>query len=178
MKITPWFTHPQAILGVYEWRCIYVFLLSDEYNPSYIKNVLALPSFKIAVNGGQDFEAQKSASIHHKKVPHMIPGGLLKQSEAFVSEKISIFKTLWTVISSANCHTCIHERVRSNECRSAEERAKQNTSYKLEAWPWERGVLRVLQHPPLQDWAWDFPCAPQSSPIYLIFVVVLWLIKY
>ncbi len=32
----PWFTHPQAILGVYD------FLLSDKYNPSYIKNVLAL----------------------------------------------------------------------------------------------------------------------------------------
>ncbi len=31
MKITPWFTHPQAILGVY--NC----LLSDEYNQSYIK---------------------------------------------------------------------------------------------------------------------------------------------
>jgi len=32
MKITPWFTHPQAILGVYD------FLLSDEYNQSYINN--------------------------------------------------------------------------------------------------------------------------------------------
>ncbi len=31
MKITWWFTHPQAILGVYD------FLLSDEYNRSYIK---------------------------------------------------------------------------------------------------------------------------------------------
>jgi len=30
MKITPSFTHPQAILGVYE------FLLSDEHNRSYI----------------------------------------------------------------------------------------------------------------------------------------------
>ncbi len=30
MKITPWFTHPQAILGVYD------FLLSQEYNRSYI----------------------------------------------------------------------------------------------------------------------------------------------
>ncbi len=57
MKITPWFTHPQAILGVYD------FLLSDECNQSYIKNVLAFPSFIMAVNGGQDFEAQKSASI-------------------------------------------------------------------------------------------------------------------
>jgi len=30
MKITPWFTHPKAILGVYD------FLLSDEHNQSYI----------------------------------------------------------------------------------------------------------------------------------------------
>ncbi len=30
MKITVWFTHPQAILGVYD------FLLSDKYNQSYI----------------------------------------------------------------------------------------------------------------------------------------------
>ncbi len=71
MKITPWFTHPQAILGVYD------FLLSDEYNRSYsiLKNVLALPSFITAVNSGQDFEGQKSASIHHKKVLHTAPGG-------------------------------------------------------------------------------------------------------
>ncbi len=31
MKISPWFTHPQGILGVY------IFLLSDESNWSYIK---------------------------------------------------------------------------------------------------------------------------------------------
>ncbi len=31
MKITPLFTHPQAILGVYD------VLLSDKYNRSYIK---------------------------------------------------------------------------------------------------------------------------------------------
>ncbi len=30
MKITPWFTHPQAILGVYDFR------LSDKYNLSNI----------------------------------------------------------------------------------------------------------------------------------------------
>ncbi len=47
IKLPPWFTHPQAILGVYD------FLLSDEYSQSYIKNVLALPSFIMAVNGGQ-----------------------------------------------------------------------------------------------------------------------------
>ncbi len=32
MKISPWFTHPRGILGVYD------FLLSDESNLSYIKN--------------------------------------------------------------------------------------------------------------------------------------------
>ncbi len=34
MKIIPWFTHPQAILGVYD------FLLSDEYNQRYIKKLV------------------------------------------------------------------------------------------------------------------------------------------
>ncbi len=37
--ITPWFTHPHAILGVY------AFLLSDEYSQSYVKKykyILAL----------------------------------------------------------------------------------------------------------------------------------------
>ncbi len=57
--MTPWFTHPQVILGVYD------FLFSDEYNRSYIKNVLALPSFIMAMNGGWDFETEQSASIHH-----------------------------------------------------------------------------------------------------------------
>ncbi len=52
MNITPWFTHPQAILSVYD------FLHSDEYSQSYIKYVLPLPSFIMAVNGGQDFDAQ------------------------------------------------------------------------------------------------------------------------
>ncbi len=43
---------------------VYDFLFSDKYNQSYIKkNVLALPSFTMAVNGGQDFETPKSASI-------------------------------------------------------------------------------------------------------------------
>ncbi len=31
MKITAWFTRPQVLLGVYD------FLLSDEYNWSYLK---------------------------------------------------------------------------------------------------------------------------------------------
>jgi len=51
MKIIPWFTHPQAILGVYDY------LLSDEHRVT-LKNILALPSFIMVVNGTQDFEAQ------------------------------------------------------------------------------------------------------------------------
>ncbi len=80
--MTPWFTHPQAIVGVQD------FLLSDKYNQSYIKkNVLALPSFIMATNGGPDFEPQKSASIHHKKSSTQLRGvnkGLLKQIDALV----------------------------------------------------------------------------------------------
>ncbi len=49
MKITSSFTHPQAIVGVYN------FLISDKYNQSYFKYVLALPSFIMAVNGGSRF---------------------------------------------------------------------------------------------------------------------------
>ncbi len=66
MKITPWFTHPQAILGEYD------FLLSDEYS-----HVLALHNFIMAVNGGREFEAQKSAFILSKSTPHG-SGGLIK----------------------------------------------------------------------------------------------------
>ena len=40
MKISPSFTHPQAILGVYD------FLLSDEHNQRYIKG-LVHPKMKI-----------------------------------------------------------------------------------------------------------------------------------
>jgi len=35
-----------------------------------LKNILALPKFIMVVNGAHDFEAQKSASIHHKSNPH------------------------------------------------------------------------------------------------------------
>ncbi len=74
--------YPQAILGVYD------FLLSDGYYQSYIqKNVMALPSFIMAVNGGWDFEAQKSASNHHKKCSTRLQGvnkSLLKRSDVFV----------------------------------------------------------------------------------------------
>ncbi len=49
MKITPWFTHPQAILGVYD------FFFETNTIVVIYKNVLALPSFIMAVNGVQDF---------------------------------------------------------------------------------------------------------------------------
>jgi len=35
-----------------------------------LKNILGLPSFIMVLNGAQDFEAQKSAFIHHKSIPH------------------------------------------------------------------------------------------------------------
>ncbi len=44
MKISPCFTHPQGILGVYD------FLLSDESNRSYIQNCPG--SFKLYNNMG------------------------------------------------------------------------------------------------------------------------------
>ncbi len=45
MKISMWFTHFQAILGVYD------FLLSDESIRGYITNCAAIPSVIIAVVG-------------------------------------------------------------------------------------------------------------------------------
>jgi len=60
MKISPLFTHAQAILGVYD------ILLSEEYNWSLLKNVLALPSFIMAVNDCIFLEVHQSASIHRK----------------------------------------------------------------------------------------------------------------
>ncbi len=62
MKISPWFTHPQAILGVYD------FLLSDEYNQSSSK----------LYNGSERwwrFWSLNSVSIHHEEVLHVSPGG-------------------------------------------------------------------------------------------------------
>ncbi len=54
---------------------VYDFLISETNRIGVIlKTVLAFPSFIMAVNGGQDFKAQKSASIHHKKVLHMASG--------------------------------------------------------------------------------------------------------
>ncbi len=46
MKITPWFTHPQAILVVYD------FLLSDKYNLSYINKLYNDSEW------GREFEVQ------------------------------------------------------------------------------------------------------------------------
>jgi len=60
----PSFTHPQTILGLYD------FFLSAKHNLSDIKNVLSLPSFIMGVNNNLNFKAQKSASIHHKSNPY------------------------------------------------------------------------------------------------------------
>jgi len=38
------------------------------------KNILSLPSFIMAVNGGRDFEAPKKASIRHKINPYSSRG--------------------------------------------------------------------------------------------------------
>ncbi len=56
-------------------------------------NALALPSFIMAVNGGWDFEAQKSASIHHKKYSTQHRGvnkGLLKWIDVFHKKNINL----------------------------------------------------------------------------------------
>ncbi len=60
MKMTPWFTHPQAILGVW--------LSSFSQSYIYFLNVLALPIFMM--NGGRDFEAQKVHKSIIKSAPH------------------------------------------------------------------------------------------------------------
>jgi len=73
MKITPWSTHPQAILGGYD------FLLLDKYNQSYINNHPDTPKL-------YNCSARKP-SIHYKRTPHGSGGvnkGLLKQSDALV----------------------------------------------------------------------------------------------
>ncbi len=54
MKISPCFTHPQRILGVYD------FLLSDESNRSYVKMILALPSVRMGVGGCSCSKAVKA----------------------------------------------------------------------------------------------------------------------
>jgi len=64
MKITPSFTHPQAILGVYD------FLLSDKHNQRNINKYL---TFIMAVSKLK--KVLPSTSIHHKRVLHTAPGG-------------------------------------------------------------------------------------------------------
>ncbi|MGL5643718.1 MAG: hypothetical protein ACRCW3_03010, partial [Metamycoplasmataceae bacterium] len=61
MQISPWFTHPQLILGV----PYMTFFFQTNTIGVTLKNVLSLPSFIMAVNGSPKFEAQKSASIHY-----------------------------------------------------------------------------------------------------------------
>jgi len=51
-------------------------LLLKEYNLSYIKNLLALLSFIMAVNG-RLYQVHQSASIHHKRI-HTALRGLIK----------------------------------------------------------------------------------------------------
>ncbi len=58
MKITPRFTHAQAILGVL------TLLFQTNTIGVILNNVLALPSFIMAVNSSQDFEAK----IKHKSI--------------------------------------------------------------------------------------------------------------
>ncbi len=71
---------------------VYDFLLSDEYSRSPIK----CPGSSELYNGsegGWDFEAQKSASIHHKKYSTQHRGvnkGLLKWIDAFRKKNINL----------------------------------------------------------------------------------------
>ncbi len=63
------------------------------------------------MNGCWDFEAQKSASIHHKKCPTRLRGVnkyILRQIDAFVWEKYPYLK-LYNLdsIASANCCMCV-----------------------------------------------------------------------
>jgi len=49
---------------------VYDFLFSAKHNQSYNKNILALPSFIVGVNGTLHFETQKSIHIRHKSDPY------------------------------------------------------------------------------------------------------------
>ncbi len=51
-EISPWFTHPQVILGVYD------FLLSKEYNRSYIKKYPGSSKLYNDSDGCWNFEVQ------------------------------------------------------------------------------------------------------------------------
>jgi len=63
MKITLSFTHPQAILGVYD------FLLSDEHNRRYVNKY---PDTSKLYNGSERYQrewAEESASIQTLSIP-------------------------------------------------------------------------------------------------------------
>ncbi len=70
MKINPWFTYLQASLSVYD------FFFQRNTPELYKKNVLALPSFIMAVMEVENLMQNKvHPSIHHKKVLHVAPEG-------------------------------------------------------------------------------------------------------
>ncbi len=61
----------------------------------------------MAVNGGRDFEAQKSASIHHKKSTQYGFGGLIN---AFWSKLLHLNKkNIHISLASANWCMCVHK---------------------------------------------------------------------
>ncbi len=60
MKITPWFTHPQAILGVYD------FLLSNK-SELFKKMSWLFQALTLEWMVAKSLKPQKSASIDHKK---------------------------------------------------------------------------------------------------------------
>ncbi len=82
MKITPWFTQSQAILGEYD------FLPSEVYNRSYIKKCPGSSELYNGSEWGFDFEGQKTMSIHHKKCSTLLQG----LTEAFWSEDMHLCK--------------------------------------------------------------------------------------
>ncbi len=68
MKITPSFTHPQAILRVYD------FLLSDEHNQSYINKYPDASELYYGSEQDQQVWAEECASLHIINILHMTPG--------------------------------------------------------------------------------------------------------
>jgi len=83
MKISLSFTHPQAILGVYD----FLFLINTIGD--ILINILTHPSFIMAVNGTQVYELKKvspSTSIINIYSTRLrgVNKGLLKQSNSFV----------------------------------------------------------------------------------------------
>jgi len=67
---------------VVRYTQVYICVSFFKDNQSYIKNILALPSFLMGVNGTQDFEHQSIKKIH-----------MTHKSHVFV-RKIYIFITL------------------------------------------------------------------------------------